>query len=143
MKKLLSLAFMMAFTFLVASTADAQTYRNGQNRVENNKQYQNRNNRGVQTHTETKIVRIRGQQYRETYEIKQFPNGRTTSKLISRVQINNRINNRPNDRRATTNTFYETKIVRENGRRFRVTYKITQFRNGRTSTEIVSKVRVK
>lgn len=143
MKKFLSIAFVMAFSFLVVSTADAQTYRNGQNRGENDRQYQNRERRGVHTYTETKIVRIRGQQYRETYEIKQFPNGRTTSKLIRRVQINNRSNNRSNDRRASHNTYYETKIIRENGRRYRVTYKITEFRNGRTYTEIVSKVQVR
>ncbi len=138
MKKLLSIAFVMgALIFVCSSNANAQTYRNNQ-RVN-----QTKNNRGVRTYTQTKIVRIRGQQYRETYQVKVRPNGKTTSKLISRVQINNR-NDRYNNGRnnqQVVRTYYQTRTIRENGRNYRVTYKITQYRNGRTQSQIVSKVR--
>ena len=142
MKKLLSITFVMAAMMFVTSSADAQTWRNGPNkRAGQQKQKQNQGNVVVRTHTETKMVRLNGKFFRETYEIKTYRNGRTVSKLISRVEVRNRRGNRPSGQQAVK-TYYVTDTIREGGRNYRVTFKITEHRNGEIDTDIVSKVRV-
>lgn len=143
MKKLLSIAFVMVSMMFVASTADAQNRNNQRNpRAEqtNNQRYE-QNNRGfVRTYTETKTVYVRGKQYLETYQVQVFRNGRTTSKLISRVEVKNRHrNNRYDDAKVS----YKTSTIWENGRKYKVTYEIKKFRNGRSTSQIVSKVPVR
>ena len=138
MRKILSIAFLLtAFVFVGSASVDAQTWRNQRNS-------QVRQNRGVQTFTQTKTVWQNGRQYRETYQVRVLPNGRRTTKLISRVQINNgrynRRNNNSNQR--IVRTYYKTDTIRQNGRRYRVTYKVTQYRNGRTSSQVVSRKRI-
>jgi hypothetical protein len=142
MKKLLSIAFVMAAMMFVTSSADAQTWRNGpNNRAGQQKQKQNRGNAVVRTHTETKMVRLNGKIYRETYEIKTFRNGRTTSKMISRVEVRNRRGNRQHGQQSAK-TYFVTDTIREGRQNYRVTFKITEYRNGEIDTDIVSKVRV-
>lgn len=135
MKKLLSIAFVMVSMVFITSSADAQN-RNNQRNNRGNQSY----GQVVRTYNQTKTVRVRGKQYIETYQIQVFRNGRTTSKLISRVEVKNR---RGNDNRNNNvvKTSYQTKTIWENGRKYRVTYEITKYRNGRTTSQIVKKVR--
>ncbi|MEZ5343933.1 MAG: hypothetical protein R2681_00115 [Pyrinomonadaceae bacterium] len=137
MKKLLSIAFIAVTTFFAVSSADAQTGRN--NRSINQRQNSNYN-AAVRTYTQTKNVFINRKQYRETYRVTVFRNGRTTSQLISRVEVKNRRNGYIGPAVQTT---YQTVIVREKGKNYRVTYKIMKYRNGRTVKQIASKVRVR
>ena len=139
MRKFLSIAFVItAFVFAASASANAQTWRNQRN------QQVRQNQRGVRTYNQTKTVWINGRQYRETYQVKVRPNGKTTSKLISRVQINNgRYNGRNNSyNQRVARTYYKTDVIRENGRRYRITYKVTQYQNGRTSSQIVKRQRI-
>lgn len=47
-----------------------------------------RNNRGrVQVVTQTRIVRVGRQRYRETIQVRYLPNGRTQTRVLSRVRI--------------------------------------------------------
>lgn len=46
-----------------------------------------RYNHRVRVVTRTQIVRIRGRVFRETYQVRYLPNGRTQTILISRVRI--------------------------------------------------------
>jgi hypothetical protein len=144
MKKLLSIAFVITSMMFVASSANAQTRNNQRNTradQQNNQTY-HQNNRGVvRTYTETKNVRIRNKHYVETYQVQVFRNGKTTSKLISRVEVNNRRGNDNRDQRGVK-TSYQTKTIWENGKKYKVTYKITKLSNGRTTSTIVKKVRV-
>jgi hypothetical protein len=138
MKKLLSIAFIFAGLMFVGTvtSADAQTWRN---------QRGTRANQNVRTYTQTRVVWRDGRQYRETYRVQVLRNGRTRSTLISRVPVNNRRNDRRIDRRDDrrgVQTTYQTRIVRENGRRYRVTYKVTRLRNGRTQTQVVRRERI-
>lgn len=132
MKKLLTIAF--AFTALAAfaSSADAQVRRNG-----NQQQNVRVNDRGVRVYTETKIVRQGRQQFRETYQVRVQPNGRTVSKLISRVKINDNYNNN-----AGVRTTYQTQTVRKGRFNYRETYQVTTYRNGRIERKLVSSVRI-
>ena len=134
MKKLLTAAFAFAAFVTFASNADAQTNRH--NRVNQQTQYKRTNQRGVRVYNQEKIVRRNGQQYRETYQVKVQPNGKTTSKLISRVKINN---NRSN---AAGRTSYQTKVVRKGRYQYRETYQVTTYRNGRTTSKLVSSKRI-
>ena len=98
MKKLLafSLLLMSAMIFVPSAaakdvanavtnnTAAPQIWR-GQN---NRRNRQVRNNRGrVRVVTETRIVRYGRQRYRETIQIRYLPNGRTQTRVISRIPI--------------------------------------------------------
>lgn len=47
----------------------------------------NRLNRGRRTVTRTRIIRVRGRIYRETYRITYLRNGRTRTTVIRRVRI--------------------------------------------------------
>jgi hypothetical protein len=46
-----------------------------------------RYNRRVRVVTQTRIARVGGRLYRETYQVRYLPNGRTQTRLISRVRI--------------------------------------------------------
>lgn len=45
------------------------------------------NRRGARIVTQTRIVRVGRQRFRETVQIRYQPNGRTTTRVISRVRI--------------------------------------------------------
>lgn len=134
MKKLLTIAFAFAAFVTFASSADAQTRRN---EVVQNTQYKRTNDRGVRVYNETKIVRQGRQQFRETYQVKVFPNGRTVSKLISRVKINDNWNDN-----AGVRTTYQTQTVRKGRFTYRETYQVTTYRNGRVERKLVNSVRI-
>ena len=93
MKKLFTLTMLFAAMAFTATFADAQTRSIRQNdsiqyqqtrRVQQNTRY---NRRGVRVVTRTRIVRVGRQRYRETYQIKYLPNGRTQTKILSRTRI--------------------------------------------------------
>lgn len=46
-----------------------------------------RYNRRVRVVNRTRLVRVGRRVYRETYQIRYFPNGRTQTRLISRVRV--------------------------------------------------------
>ena len=101
MKKLLALALSLASIGFVASSAEAKSSassnasaatlaavapqgnrRFGQGRW-NNRRY----NRHARTVTQTRLVRYGRQTFRETYQVTYLPNGRTQTRLISRVRV--------------------------------------------------------
>jgi hypothetical protein len=86
MKKLLALTLSLASVGFVASSTEANAatvapqvrVQIGQGR---------RYNRRVRVATQTRLVRSGRQVYRETYQIRYLPNGRTRTRLISRVRV--------------------------------------------------------
>jgi Ni/Co efflux regulator RcnB len=98
MKKFITLSLLVASFAFTATFASAQSYfpqndRYNQDRRDDrwdnrrdNDRYR-RNNRGVRTVTQTRIVRQGFRTFRETLQIKYFPNGRITTKVISRTRI--------------------------------------------------------
>jgi hypothetical protein len=46
-----------------------------------------RNNNRVSVTTQTRLVRYGRQLFRETYQVRYLPNGRTIARLISRVRV--------------------------------------------------------
>ena len=95
MKKIFTLTMLfaaMTFTAMFAQAQSRQTQqRNNQQYEQNNRRNQQQNTRynrrGVKVVTKTRIVRVGRQRYRETYQIKYLPNGRTQTKVLSRVRI--------------------------------------------------------
>jgi hypothetical protein len=91
MKKFITLSFMVAAFAFTATFASAQTYypqqqdRYNQNR--RNDRNQRINNRGVRVVTQTRVIRQGYRTFRETVQIKYFPNGKVTTKVISRTRI--------------------------------------------------------
>jgi NCAIR mutase (PurE)-related protein len=133
MKKLLTIAFAFAAFVTFASSADAQVRRNGNSQT----QYNQTNNRAVRVYNETKLVWQGRQQFRETYQVSVFRNGKTVSKLISRVKVNNDRNNN-----AGIRTTYQTQTVRKGRYTYRETYQITTYRNGKVERKLVKSVRI-
>ncbi len=95
MKKLITLSFLIASFAFTAVFASAQTYypqndrydRNERNDRWDNRRDNDRNNRGVRITTQTRIVRQGFRTFRETVQIKRFPNGKVTTKVLSRTRI--------------------------------------------------------
>jgi hypothetical protein len=93
MKKLITLSLVLASTLFTATFASAQSFVPQQDRYDNNRRDNRRNDRnwrntrGVRTVTQTRIVRQGFRTYRETIQIKYLPNGRTTTKVISRTRV--------------------------------------------------------
>jgi len=59
-----------------AAPAAAQIWRN-----------RNRNRGRVRVTTQSRLVRVGRRVYRETYQVRYLPNGRTQTRLISRVRV--------------------------------------------------------
>lgn len=99
MKKLLGLTLSLASIGFVASSAEAKaagaSYAPATTTIASSAvepQWQNRNerrriNRRVRVTTQTRLVRRGRQVYRETYQVRYLPNGRTHTRLISRVRV--------------------------------------------------------
>jgi hypothetical protein len=92
MKKILSLSLLLASMLFTATFASAQTYGPQQDRYNQDRNWRNDRNdrynrRGVRVVTRTRIVRQGWRTYRETIQIRYLPNGRTTTRVISRVRI--------------------------------------------------------
>jgi hypothetical protein len=96
MKKLLALTLSLASIGLVASSAEAKTSApsvSSSTVVAANAtavQWGRRdrvNRRGVRVTTRSRLVRVGRRVYRETYQIRYLPNGRTQTRLISRVRV--------------------------------------------------------
>ncbi len=95
MKKIITLSFLLASFAFTAVFTSAQTFapqqdRYNQNRRDDRRDDRNdrnwRNNR-VRIVTQTRIVRQGWRTFRETVQIKYFPNGKVTTKVISRTRI--------------------------------------------------------
>jgi hypothetical protein len=98
MKKIITLSLLLASFAFTATFASAQTYfpqNDRYNRDRRDDRWDNRrdndrnwrNNRGVRITTQTRIVRQGWRTFRETIQIKYFPNGRITTKVLSRTRI--------------------------------------------------------
>ena len=90
MKKLLALTLTLASLGFVASSTEAKAATAGtiapQVRIQLGGR-DRRYNRRVRVTTQTRLVRVGRQVYRETYEIRYLPNGRTMTRLISRIRV--------------------------------------------------------
>lgn len=85
MKKFITLSMLMATMMFTAVFANAApTSSNEPQRVRQNTRY---NLRGVRVVTRTRLVRVGFRTYRETIQIKYLPNGRTQTKVLSRVRV--------------------------------------------------------
>ena len=93
MKKIITLSMLLVTFAFTATFASAQSYFPQNDRYERSQRDRRwndrnqRNNRGVRIVTQTRIVRQGWRTFRETIQIKYFPNGRTTTKVISRTRI--------------------------------------------------------
>lgn len=101
MKKLLALTLSLASLGFVASSAEAKASESKlsptvaiatnaaqpQWRNQDGWGRRNRNNRRVRVSTQTRLVRYGRQVFRETYQVRYLPNGRTNVRLISRVRV--------------------------------------------------------
>ena len=106
MKRLLAFALALASFGVVASTAEAKAagtaasagVHSSANAPEpqwqHNRGRRNRNGWGRRNHrggvrvtTQTRLVRFGRRLYRETYQVRILPNGRTQTTLISRVRV--------------------------------------------------------
>ena len=103
MKKLLALALSLASLGFIASAAEAMTTEASispattvaasaaapqrQRQRWWDRRNDRRNVRRVRTVTQTRLVRNGRQVYRETYQVRYLPNGRTQTRLISRVRV--------------------------------------------------------
>lgn len=84
MKKIITLSFMLVTLAFSATFASAQSYFPQRERNDRNVRI---NNRGVRVTTQTRIVRQGFRTYRETIQVKRFPNGKVTTKVISRTRV--------------------------------------------------------
>ena len=94
MKRLLALALSLAAFGFVASPAEAKAAGASASAAASAAtpapQWRNqrrRYNRRVRTVTQSRLVRVGRRVYRETYQIRYLPNGRTQTRLISRVRV--------------------------------------------------------
>jgi len=67
--------------------AEPQWRDRDRDRRRQNRRYERRNNNRVRVTTQTRLVRRGRAVYRETYQIRYLPNGRTQTRLISRVRV--------------------------------------------------------
>jgi hypothetical protein len=104
MKRLLAFALALASLVFVAAPAEAKTAASAvsarvtvsanapepqwRNRGRRNR-WRRRHHRGDVVHvtTQTRLVRVGWRVYRETYQVRFLPNGRTRARLISRVRV--------------------------------------------------------
>lgn len=98
MKKFLTLSLLLAATVFAVPSAEAKTNNETglvsanaaepQVRVQigQNRNRRIRNNR-VRVVNQVRIVRVGRQRYRETIQIRYLPNGRTQTRVLSRVRI--------------------------------------------------------
>lgn len=92
MKKLLGITLALASIGFVAPSAQAATAGASvapANAAAAPQWGQNRRwrNRPVRVATRTRFVRVGRQVYRETYQTRYLPNGRTVTRLVSRVRV--------------------------------------------------------
>lgn len=94
MKKFLTLTLLLGSIALVAPSAEAKAVESASRSVEINATPQDRwrndrrwNRNRVRIETRTRTVRIGRQRFRETIQIRYLPNGRTQTRVISRIRI--------------------------------------------------------
>lgn len=92
MKKLFTLTILFASIGIASFTAEAKTVNSNNlssnsNIAEYSAQPGRWRNRPVRVYNRTRYVRRYGRLYRETWQYRSLPNGRVTSRLISRVRI--------------------------------------------------------
>ena len=84
MRKLLGIALAAASVGVVAPATEAKAATPSTAAAQWRRQ---RHNRRAYVTTRSRLVRVGRRVYRETYQVRRLPNGRTTARLISRVRI--------------------------------------------------------
>lgn len=89
MRKLLGIVLAAASVGVVAPAAEAKaaTASASSSSAAAAQWGRRRNARRAYVTTQSRLVRVGRRVYRETYRIRQLPNGRTTARLISRVRV--------------------------------------------------------
>lgn len=95
MKKFLAIALTFVSVGFTASTAEAKASNSASSvavapvakAAPVAVQWRNRRNRRARVTTQSRLVRVGRRVYRETYQVRYFPNGRTQTRLISRVRV--------------------------------------------------------
>jgi hypothetical protein len=95
MKKFITLSLLFAsvmFTAVFAEAApktnnDPQVWDGQQRQTRRNDQRSRYNRSRVRVVTRTRLIRVGRHRYRETIQIRYLPNGRTNTRVISRVRI--------------------------------------------------------
>ncbi len=95
MRKFLAIALTLASVGFAASTAEAKAANPASSvaaapvakAAPVAVQWRNRRNRRVRVTTQSRLVRVGRRVYRETYQVRYLPNGRTQTRLISRVRV--------------------------------------------------------
>jgi hypothetical protein len=94
MKKLLGLTLTLASFGFVAAPTEAKAAETNLARAESATAYapapqwgRRSRYRRVRVVNQSRLVRVGRRVYRETYQIRYFPNGRTQTRLISRVRV--------------------------------------------------------
>jgi hypothetical protein len=137
MKKLLSVAFIMLSMIFVSLSVDAAPVKklpdmNAKTKIAKNERVI------IDTYRESKIIWLFGKKYLNVYRVNVFQNGATNRQLINSVNLSNRFY----QKQGRVKTNYKTKIIWKNGRQYRVTKKITKFRNGGQKKQLINKVRL-
>ncbi len=160
MKKLLTLTFTILALLLSSTALQAQNYKKYKHKKRNkniysqnngtyyNTEYRNNgyrkghyNRRGVYVFYKTKYKWYSGRKYKLTYKIKVFPNGRKKKKLIKVQKVRN--HNYYTNYGYGVKTYYRSHTIYQGWKRYRVTYKIKRFPNGRIKRKLVKKVRLR
>ena len=84
MRKLLGIALAAASVGVMAPATEARASTASAPAAQWRRQ---RHNRRAYVTTQSRLVRVGRRVYRETYQVRHLPNGRTTARLISRVRV--------------------------------------------------------
>lgn len=133
MKRIFTIAFLMAGLFFAAPSADAKPPKkyNKPYKVKKNKHY---NRRVVHTYYQTRTVWYHGRKYRKTYKVYVYRNGRTYKELVNVVKVK---------KKKRFKVYYKTKTVWKYGRKYRATYKIKKYRNGKKVVKLIKLVPIR
>jgi len=162
MKKLITLTFTI-MAFLLSSVAiQAQHYKKHKKHNNTYGRYQHTNyyktgyrngqynRRGVYVFYKTKYNWRYGQKYKKTYKITIYPNGSRKVKLVNVQRVNKHFYNTGYNNGYGygygygygVKTYYKSHIVYSGWKRYKVTYKIKHYQNGRIKRKLISKKRL-
>lgn len=87
MKRLLGIALAAASVGVAAPATEAKAATAPASAAAAAQWGRRRTNRRGYVTTQSRLVRVGRRVYRETYQVRRLPNGRTTARLISRVRV--------------------------------------------------------
>ncbi len=156
MKKLFTLTFTILTLLLSNVAIQAQHYKKHKKRNNAYGQYNQThynktgyrnghyNRKGVYVFYKTKYKWRYGQKYKNTYKIKIYPGGHRKVKLVKTQRVNNHYYNNGynNGYGYGVKTYYRSHIVYRGWKRYKVTYKIKRYPNGRIKRKLIRKKRL-